>query len=258
MEGNLRMSRRRELQAILDGLRKNLVFSQEWGLDPPTLSPSTLEFLDGRDPATCVRPSITQGERTTEAPATLEGLRDLIGDCRRCRLWSGRTRIVFGEGSPSARLVFVGDAPGKDEDVSGRPFAGGAGKLLTRIIQDGMRVRREEVYICNVVKCRPPDDRTPSRDEIESCLPFLREQLRIIKPAVVCSLGGLATGALTGKEGEILKERGTWVSHASIPLMPTLHPAYILSRPDEERRLKGFVWEDVQKIMNRLGIKIGK
>jgi uracil-DNA glycosylase family 4 len=245
------MTYRREVHAILEGLKRNLVLGREWGLDPPTLSRPSLEFLEGK--AASPPPS-----RSATAAPTLEGLRERIGECRKCRLWSGRKRIVFGEGSPSARLVFVGEAPGREEDETGRPFVGDAGKLLTRIIQDGMRIRREDVYVCNVVKCRPPDDRPPEKDEIEACLPFLMEQLRIVKPEIICGLGGPATGALTGRECEILKERGTWSTHGSIPLMPTLHPAAILSRPDDERRLKGLVWEDVQKIMKKLGIRIGR
>lgn len=238
------MTARREIHAIFESVRKTLVIGREWGIDPPTLSPSALEFLEGK--------------QATQTPSTLEGLRDLIGDCRRCRLWSGRRNLVFGEGSPSARLVFIGEAPGNEEDESGRPFMGEAGKLLTRIIQDGMRLRREEVYICNVVKCRPPGDRPVQRDEFVSCLPFLMEQLRIIRPEIICTLGGPATGVLTGGECEISKERGTWTAHESIPLMPTLHPATILSRPQEERILKGLVWKDVQQIMKRLGMNVGK
>ena len=241
------MTYRQEIHQILDGLKRSLNLGREWGLDPPTLSPSSLDFLEGKS-----------APPSSPPPSTLEGLREKIGDCRRCRLSAGRKRIVFGEGSPSAKLVFVGEAPGREEDDSGRPFVGEGGKLLTRIIQDGMRIRREEVYVCNVVKCRPPEDRPPEKDEIAACLPFLREQLRIIRPEVICGLGGIATGSLTGKDCEILKERGTWSSHASIPLMPTLHPGTIVSRPGEERRLKGLVWEDVQKIMKKLGIPIGR
>jgi uracil-DNA glycosylase len=181
-------------------------------------------------------------------------LRDSIGDCRRCKLWEGRTRLVFGEGSPRAQLVFVGEGPGRDEDAEGRPFVGEAGKLLTKIIENGMGLKREDVYICNVVKCRPPKNRVPERDEIQYCLPFLKRQLEIISPDVICALGLTAAQSLLGRPFTMNRERGNWVSYQDIPMMPTYHPAYLLRNPSAKRQ----VWEDVQKIMKLMKLEAKK
>ncbi|MDD5206044.1 MAG: uracil-DNA glycosylase [Desulfobacterales bacterium] len=232
-----------EVREILQGIRRCLTAGRDLGLEPPSLSPAALAYLEGGGAA----------QRT----ATLEQVRDMIGDCRRCKLWSGRTNLVFGEGSPSARLVFVGEAPGREEDIEGRPFIGEAGKLLTRIIENGIGLKREDVYICNIVKCRPPDNRKPEPDEIRTCLPFLREQLRIIKPQVICGLGQVAASSLMGKECKISRERGKWFSYMGVPFMPTFHPAYILRNPREERSLKKLVWGDVKMIMAQMGLRSG-
>ena len=203
---------------------------------------------------------VSMGRRSAEQndPADLESLAAFIGDCRRCKLSEKRTRVVFGEGSSKARLVFVGEGPGAEEDAAGRPFVGEAGKLLTRIIEGGMGLKREDVYICNVVKCRPPNNRDPEADEVQTCLPFLKQQLAIIRPEVICTLGRIAAQNLLGREFKITQERGTWFSFMGIPLMATFHPAYILRNPKDERRLKGLVWGDVQQIMGRLGLKVKK
>jgi DNA polymerase len=184
--------------------------------------------------------------------ASLEGLREYIGDCTRCRLCRGRKKLVFGEGSGRARLVFVGEAPGREEDIEGRPFVGEAGKLLTRIIENGMGIGRKDVYICNIIKCRPPNNREPEKDEIETCLPFLEEQIRIIDPEVICTLGRIAAQALLMKDFHMTQERGQWFSYVDIPVMPTFHPAYLLRNPSAKRQ----VWEDAQKIMKRLGLEV--
>lgn len=202
--------------------------------------------------------SVPEPEGRAVLPADLESLAAFIGDCRRCRLSEKRTHVVFGEGSPKARLVFVGEGPGADEDAAGRPFVGEAGKLLTRIIENGMGLKREDVYICNVVKCRPPNNRDPEADEVQTCRPFLEQQLAILKPEVICTLGRIAAKCLLGREFKITQERGTWFSFKGIPLMTTYHPSYILRNPSEERPLKRQVWEDVQKIMGRLGLKVKK
>ncbi len=186
----------------------------------------------------------------------LERLENSIGDCRRCKLWRNRKNIIFGEGSSQARLIFVGEAPGREEDIEGRPFVGEAGKLLTRIIENGMGLKREDVYICNVVKCRPPNNRDPERDEIDTCLPFLKEQIRIISPEVICTLGRISGRELLGRDFKITRDRGKWYSYMGIPVMPTYHPAYILRNSSRERELKGQVWEDVQQIMVRLGLEV--
>jgi DNA polymerase len=189
-------------------------------------------------------------------PPDLHALRAFIGNCKRCKLSQGRTHLVFGEGSPEARLVFVGEGPGAEEDAAGRPFVGEAGKLLTKIIESGMGLKREDVYICNVVKCRPPMNRDPDSEEIQTCLPFLKQQLKIIKPEVICTLGRIAAQSLLGREFKITQERGNWFSFMETPLMATFHPAYILRNFSEERRLKKLVWEDVKKMMRRLGLKV--
>ena len=231
-----------ELHEIVGTLRQCLINDREWGLEPPPLSPSAVEYLD----------------KGSGSPGSLEGLRELIGDCRRCKLWRGRTHLVFGEGSPQARLIFVGEGPGEEEDLKGRPFVGKAGELLTRIIVSGMRLKREEVYICNVVKCRPPNNRDPEPDEIAACFPFLKKQISLIGPQVICALGRVAAGGLLGREVKITRERGKWLSCMDIPLMLTYHPAFVLRTPARERELKGHVWEDVQKIMKHLGLEVEK
>lgn len=226
-----------EFREILGYLKKLMVANMEMGLEAPTLSPSTLDYLDTR----------------TSGYASLEELKKYIGDCKRCKLGYGRTNLVFGVGSPQARLVFVGEGPGREEDEAGLPFVGEAGRLLTKIIK-AMGLPREEVYICNVVKCRPPKNRDPEEDEIETCLPFLKEQLNLIRPQVICTLGRIAAQALLGREFKITFERGRWHSFMDIPLMPTYHPAYLLRNPSAKRQ----VWDDIQKIMKHMGLEVKK
>jgi len=188
------------------------------------------------------------------ATGSLDELRAHIGDCRRCKLAPHRTHLVFGVGNPRARLVFVGEAPGRDEDVQGEPFVGRAGQLLTEIITKGMRVRREDVYIANVIKCRPPDNRNPEPDEVASCEPFLRRQLELIGPEVVVALGKFAVQTLLRTKAPITQLRGRWYDYHGIRLMPTFHPAYLLRNPADKR----LVWEDIQKVMRVLGIAGGR
>ncbi len=178
----------------------------------------------------------------------LEAVRTELGDCRRCPLGDRRQHLVFGEGNPSAELVFVGEAPGADEDAQGRPFVGRAGQLLTKIIA-AMGLKREEVYICNILKCRPPGNRNPLPDEIAACEPFLIRQLGVIRPRVICAMGSIAAHALLKSEAPISVLRGRFHSYQGIPLMPTYHPAYLLRNPGAKKQ----VWEDVQGIMKRLG-----
>jgi uracil-DNA glycosylase family 4 len=179
--------------------------------------------------------------------SVLEEVRAELGDCRRCLLHRTRRRLVFGEGSPKADLVFVGEAPGADEDAQGRPFVGRAGQLLTKIIE-AMGLKREEVYICNILKCRPPGNRNPQTDEIAACEPFLIRQLGAIRPRVICALGTFAAHALLKSEAPISVLRGHFHSYQGIPLMPTYHPAYLLRNPGAKKQ----VWEDVQVIMKTL------
>jgi len=177
----------------------------------------------------------------------LEAVRTELGDCRRCPLGDRRQHLVFGEGNPSAELVFVGEAPRADEDAQGRPFVGRAGQLLTKIIA-AMGLKREEVYICNILKCRPPGNRNPLPDEIAACEPFLIRQLGVIRPRVICAMGSIAAHALLKSEAPISVLRGRFHSYQGIPLMPTYHPAYLLRNPGAKKQ----VWEDVQGIMKRL------
>jgi DNA polymerase len=182
----------------------------------------------------------------------LEALREQIGDCQRCKLAPGRTHLVFGVGNPKARLVFVGEGPGQDEDLRGEPFVGRAGQLLTEIITKGMRLRREDVYICNVVKCRPPGNRNPEPDEVEACQPFLRRQLELIGPQVIVALGKFAAQTLLATKTPITRLRGQWADFHGIQLMPTFHPAYLLRNPADKR----LVWEDIRKVMRALGMEL--
>ena len=188
-----------------------------------------------------------------EATRNLEELRTHIGDCRRCKLAPHRTHLVFGVGNPRARLVFVGEAPGRDEDLQGEPFVGRAGQLLTEIITKGMKVRRDDVYIANVIKCRPPDNRNPEPDEVASCEPFLLRQLELIGPEVIVALGKFAVQTLLRVKTPITQLRGRWYDYHGIKLMPTFHPAYLLRNPADKR----LVWQDIQKVMLELGIGTG-
>ncbi len=181
---------------------------------------------------------------------TLSELRAAIGDCRRCKLAPHRTQVVFGVGNERARLVFVGEAPGHDEDVRGEPFVGRAGQLLTEIITKGMRLRREDVYIANVIKCRPPGNRNPEPDEVATCEPFLLRQLEIIAPEVIVALGKFAVQTLLRTKTPITQLRGRWHDYHGIRLMPTFHPAYLLRNPGDKR----LVWDDIRKVMGVLGI----
>lgn len=179
---------------------------------------------------------------------SLEELRAAIGDCRRCKLCSGRTHLVFGVGNPKAAVMFVGEGPGRDEDLQGEPFVGRAGQLLTDIITKGMGLKREDVYIANVVKCRPPDNRNPEPDEIQSCEPFLLKQIQLIRPRVIVGLGKFAVQTLLKSKVPITRLRGTWHDYHGIKLMPTLHPAYLLRNPGDKK----LVWEDIKKVLQEL------
>ena len=178
----------------------------------------------------------------------LEELRAAIGDCRRCKLWSGRTHLVFGVGSPNARLMFIGEGPGRDEDLQGEPFVGRAGQLLTDIITKGMALKREDVYIANVVKCRPPGNRNPEPDEVASCEPFLRKQIDLVRPKIIVALGKFAVQTLLQSKVPITRLRGNWHTYHGIKLMPTFHPAYLLRNPADKK----LVWQDIKKVINEM------
>ncbi len=207
-----------------------------------SLPPGAAGSLSGADGAVAVAPAPTGAE-------TLAEIRGDLGECRRCTLGAGRTTLVFGVGNPKARLLFVGEAPGREEDLRGEPFVGEAGQLLTRIIK-AMGFAREEVYICNVLKCRPPGNRNPLPEEVEACSTFMLRQVRAIAPEAIVALGTFAAQALLGTKEPISKLRGVFHDYHGIPLMPTFHPAFLLRNPERKRE----VWEDMKQVMGRLGI----
>lgn len=174
---------------------------------------------------------------------TLDTIRKDLGTCQRCKLYRGRKHIVFGGGNPQAKLVLVGEAPGYEEDIQGQPFVGQAGQLLTRILR-AIGLAREDVYICNIIKCRPPGNRNPEPDEIAACIPFLRRQLRAISPELICALGTFAAQTLLGTDTPISRLRGHFHTYEGIHLLPTYHPAFLLRNPSKKRD----VWEDMQKL----------
>jgi uracil-DNA glycosylase family 4 len=173
----------------------------------------------------------------------LDTIRQELGECTRCRLYEGRNHLVFGAGDPHAALVFVGEGPGREEDLQGKPFIGRAGELLTRIIE-AIDLKREEVYITNIVKCRPPQNRNPRPDEIQTCLPVLLKQLEAIRPKIICCLGTFASQTLLGTEERISSLRGRFHAYHGAKLMPTYHPAFLLRNP----QFKKDVWEDMKMI----------
>jgi len=177
----------------------------------------------------------------------LKQVRSNMGDCKLCRLHKGRTHLVFGVGSANAKLMFIGEGPGRDEDLKGEPFVGRAGQLLTKIIE-AMGYKRSDVYIANVVKCRPPENRNPEPDEIETCIPFLKKQIEIIAPKAIICLGKFAAQSVLNTGEPITRLRGKMGEYDDIPVMPTYHPAYLLRNPDAKKQ----VWEDVKKVMKIL------
>ena len=220
-------STRRDLAQLAASLRQHLSYQAMVGLEwlPSELLP------------------VTQAQ-----PETLDEIRVGLGECIRCRLHSDRTHIVFGEGNPSARIVLVGEGPGREEDRLGRPFVGPAGKLLDQMIS-AMGWRRQEVYICNVIKCRPPRNRDPLPDEIEMCGPFLRRQLLAIGPQAILALGSFATQFLLSSEQPISRLRNHVYRFEGIPVVPTYHPAYLLRNPLQKRQ----AWKDVELLLSLLG-----
>ena len=169
--------------------------------------------------------------------------------CTKCRLAGTRTQVVYGTGNPNADLMFIGEAPGRDEDIQGKPFVGRAGALLTDIIK-AMKLTRDDVYIANVIKCRPPENRNPEPDELDACRPFIRRQIDIIKPRVIVTLGRFALQSLMEKGFSITAARGSWLDYNGVKVMPTYHPAYLLRNPAAKKE----VWQDMKKVMTELGL----
>jgi DNA polymerase len=222
--------------------------------DAPSPRPSAK--TDAGPPPAAAGPLVTQARAPAPGGAVgaagLQVVRDELGDCTRCKLAPKRTNIVFGVGNPDAPLVFVGEAPGADEDRTGEPFVGAAGQLLTKMIE-AMGLGRQDVYICNILKCRPPGNRNPEPDEIAECEPFLKRQLAAIRPRMIVALGKFAAQCLLRSDAPISKLRGQWKQYEGIPLMPTYHPAFLLRTPSAKRE----VWADLQQVMaelDRLGI----
>lgn len=252
-----------------DEIRRRLEFYRDLGIGtlyrrgaaqasaPEASSPAVAVESPSTAPSAGV-PSVAGAPLPGVAPPgdTLARISEDIGDCRRCRLCEARNKIVFGVGNGAARLVFVGEGPGADEDAQGIPFVGRAGQLLTQMIEgtakkEGIPLSRQDVYICNVVKCRPPENRTPEKDEVSTCMPFLLRQIAAIQPKVIVCLGSVATQALLNTNKSISGFRGQWFDFRGSRLMATYHPAYLLRNPHAKHE----VWADLKKVMAVLGLK---
>ncbi len=226
-------------RALLAGaLRSYLEDLRDTGVDELPLT-MTSRPAAGRQES----PNLPPGE----GRESLEDIRADIGDCHRCKLCAGRKNIVFGVGNPAAKVLFVGEAPGRDEDLQGEPFVGEAGQLLTRMIV-AMNFQRHEVYICNVLKCRPPGNRDPEPDEIALCSPFLLRQVQAIAPQVIIALGAFAAQTLLKSREPVSRLRGRFHDYHGIPLMPTFHPSFLLRSPEKKRE----AWADLQQVMKFL------
>ncbi|MGZ3539325.1 MAG: uracil-DNA glycosylase [Thermodesulfobacteriota bacterium] len=206
-----------------------------------------LEYLKGMGITTLPVTDHVPEKAPRSEVLTLADVKKELGDCKRCKLHRTRKTIVFGEGNEKARLMFIGEGPGYDEDVQGRPFVGRAGQLLTKIIES-INLSREEVYIANIIKCRPPQNRNPEPDEIESCNPFLMKQIRVIQPGIICALGTFSAQTLLKTDTKITALRGKLYELEGIKVIPTYHPAFLLRNPERKRE----VWEDMKKIQELL------
>ena len=232
-------------------LTEHLVFFEQLGADGVSRDPRwrrRAKVAGGSvQPARSGEAAQAVGADPEMVPDTLEQIRSDLGECTRCKLHGGRTTLVFGAGSPDADLVFVGEAPGRDEDQQGVPFVGRAGQLLTKIIES-IGLTRDEVYIANVIKCRPPNNRNPELDEVQTCEPFLFRQLDVIRPKVVVALGAFAVRTLLGSDQAISRLRGQVHDFRGAKLVPTFHPAFLLRSPDRKRD----VWDDMKKVRTLL------
>ena len=245
---------RSELLAVVQSLRTQIQLDMEMGRSLSYLCSEDhviskrmlpIPVENNHDPVGKTRPA----DRELSSFPTLENVRNELGDCQRCPLGQKRTNLVFGEGNPDAALVFVGEAPGADEDMQGRPFVGRAGQLLTKIIT-AMGLSRKDVYICNILKCRPPGNRNPKPEEIHACEPFLIKQLQAVKPKAICALGTFAAQTLLKTDIAITLLRGKFHAYQGIKLMPTYHPAYLLRNQGAKKQ----VWEDMQMVMKILEV----
>jgi uracil-DNA glycosylase family 4 len=241
---------RQELKRIVATLRRHLQRQARAGIRvlPKGRPAETTPIMTSANLPAGSEANLFSGDAGVYDAKSLEDLRAAIGDCRRCKLWSGRTHLVFGVGKRNAEVMFVGEGPGRDEDLKGEPFVGRAGQLLTDIITKGMGLRREDVYIANVVKCRPPDNRNPELDEVASCEPFLKKQIDLVRPKIIVALGKFAVQCLLQSKLPISRLRGNWHDYHGVKLMPTFHPAYLLRNPGEKK----LVWEDIKKVIQEL------
>lgn len=248
-----------------DDLRNYLEFYQDLGVKDlyrkapprrpaePVVPPApAIEASKAKPPALAPAPPVPLPSLAPAGDTLLRILEDM-GDCRRCRLHEGRTKLVFGVGNEQSPLVFVGEGPGADEDAQGIPFVGRAGQLLTQMIEntakkEGIDILRKDIYICNVVKCRPPENRTPEADEMETCGEFLYRQLNAIHPKAICALGGTAARALTGHKEGVTKMRGRWFQWRDIPVMVTYHPSFLLRAYNQNAKREA--WEDLKKVLH--------
>jgi len=247
-----------ELREIAARVRTQLEMRGRSGLQGVSRRPSRRVAIVAAAPAVVAAapPAAIEVEEGGATPVGARGLtviREELGDCRRCRLAGGRQNIVFGVGNPEAHLVFVGEAPGADEDQQGEPFVGKAGQLLSKMIE-AMGYRREDVYICNVIKCRPPGNRNPEPDEVAACEPFLKKQLAALRPRVIVTLGKFAAQCLLRDDTPISRLRGNFRTYEGITLMPTFHPAYLLRDPSKKKE----AWTDLKSVnaaLKRLGFE---
>lgn len=226
-----------ELKGIIDAIEQHLIYYKTLGVKELPVP----------------KEAVIPAQAGIKVKETLEDIRADIGECTRCRLHLGRTNIVYGEGDPRAKLMFVGEGPGRDEDLQARPFVGRAGQLLNKIIE-AMKFKRSDVFIVNVIKCRPPDNRAPLPDEAAMCGQFLYRQIAVVNPKVIVCLGSVATQYLLQTDKKISSLRGHFTEWRGIQVMPTYHPAYLLRNPD----MKKEVWRDMKKVMEFLKEKEAK
>jgi len=229
------MNRKQTVNDIVEEIGNTLKFMEGLGCKGFDCSTKSLDTIE------------KWGSDVIISDETLESIRADLGNCKRCALCQKRTSIVFGAGDPKAQLVFVGEGPGYEEDKSGEPFVGAAGKLLTKIIE-AIHLNRDKVYICNIIKCRPPGNRNPMPDEIKTCYPFLKRQLSVIKPDFICALGTFAAQTLLETKQPISRLRGHFHDYMGIKVMPTYHPAYLLRNANKKRE----VWEDMKVLMKEM------
>ena len=236
-----------------DELRERLRFYKDLGIDEIFVGQASTPARDVHVPPTMADEGVSLPSLAPEGDTLLKIRQDIGDDCRRCRLCEARTKIVFGSGNEQSGLVFVGEGPGADEDAQGFPFVGRAGQLLTQMIEntaskEGIPIRRPDVYICNVVKCRPPENRTPQPDEMEICGQFLFRQLLAIRPKAICAMGSTAAKALLGTKEGVTKLRGKWHKWRDLPLMVTYHPSYLLRPYNQDAKREA--WEDLKKVLH--------